>query len=263
MRKDTPDGGQYLRFQTGSQSLSKGLVTLLRSECIKLSTPVLKISQEKGQVDVETRNEVFRAKRVIITIPTTLYESIVFEPELPEGKRELCRGSVQGYTNKVIIRYESPWWRRAGYCGLIQSFVGPVTVTRDSSVDEDGQFSLTCFLVGEHGRRVRSWRKEERVGMVREHVERVFRGVGVEIGVEIGVEEYQWVKDQWSGGCPVPAMGVGVMTKWERNLREKFARLHFGGTETSFEWKGYMDGAVRSGKRVAEEVVKELRTAKL
>lgn len=37
---------------------------------------------------------------------------------------------------------------------MLQSFVqaGPVSVTRDSSVDTKGQFSLTCFCAGEAGK---------------------------------------------------------------------------------------------------------------
>jgi len=39
--------------------------------------------------------------------------------------------------------------------------------------------------------------------------------------------------------------------------------VHFVGTETAYEWKGYMDGAVRSGERGATEVVDALTRGKL
>jgi monoamine oxidase len=35
-------------------------------------------------------------------------------------------------------------------------------------------------------------------------------------------------------------------------------RIHWAGTETSNYWNGYMDGAVRSGERAADEVLAEL-----
>ena len=41
-------------------------------------------------------------------------------------------------------------------------------------------------------------------------------------------------------------------------LRAPFEAIHFVGTETSFEWKGYMEGAVRSGERGAREVIMAL-----
>jgi monoamine oxidase len=42
-------------------------------------------------------------------------------------------------------------------------------------------------------------------------------------------------------------------------LREPWEDLHFAGTETAGEWKGYMEGAVRSGERAAAEVIKDLQ----
>jgi monoamine oxidase len=36
-------------------------------------------------------------------------------------------------------------------------------------------------------------------------------------------------------------------------------RIHWAGTETATVWTGYMDGAVRSGQRVAKEVARLLR----
>jgi monoamine oxidase len=38
-------------------------------------------------------------------------------------------------------------------------------------------------------------------------------------------------------------------------LREPVGNLHFAGTETAGDWKGYMEGAVRSGERAAKEVI--------
>jgi monoamine oxidase len=32
-------------------------------------------------------------------------------------------------------------------------------------------------------------------------------------------------------------------------------RIHWAGAETSPVWNGYMDGAIRSGRRAAEEIV--------
>ncbi len=38
------------------------------------------------------------------------------------------------------------------------------------------------------------------------------------------------------------------------SLRAPIDRIHWAGTETSNYWAGYMDGAFRSGERVAKEV---------
>ena len=42
-------------------------------------------------------------------------------------------------------------------------------------------------------------------------------------------------------------------------LRQTTGRIHWAGTETATYWFGYMDGAVRSGERAAEEVTDALK----
>ena len=74
----------------------------------------------------------------------------------------------------------------------------------------------------------------------------------------IGVFEQQWAGEQWSQGCPCPVMGPDLLGRVGHALRSPFENIYFVGTETAYEWKGYMDGAVSSGKRGAEEVISAL-----
>jgi monoamine oxidase len=41
-------------------------------------------------------------------------------------------------------------------------------------------------------------------------------------------------------------------------LTTPFRRIHWAGAETASYWRGYMDGAVRSGERAAKEVLDRL-----
>jgi monoamine oxidase len=50
-------------------------------------------------------------------------------------------------------------------------------------------------------------------------------------------------------------MPTGVLFDYGRALRTPVGRIHWAGTETSTIWAGYMDGAVRSGKRAAKEAL--------
>lgn len=271
MRKDTEDGGQYLRFVKGTQSLSQGLASRLPNNILNLNTAVTEIAQSSptntttNRITVRTSSNLsntYTTKHLILTLPTPLYTSIGFTPQLPAAKISLSHSTIQGYTNKVLLLYSSPWWRTASptLCGLLQSFKGPITVTRDSSVDQVGQYSLTCFLVGSFGRNLSREPQKDRFNTVVEHVNRVFGPFcGEQVEQPIAITEYEWVNDEWSRGCPVPCMPPGVMTSCGQELREPFGTVHFAGTETAWEWKGYMDGAVRSGKRAAAEVIEALK----
>ena len=59
-------------------------------------------------------------------------------------------------------------------------------------------------------------------------------------------------------GVPVAIAGPGTLTEYGRAIREPVGKIHWAGTETSTFWNGYMDGAVRSGKRAAQGVLDSL-----
>ena len=40
-----------------------------------------------------------------------------------------------------------------------------------------------------------------------------------------------------------------------------FVRVHWAGTETATEWRGFMNGAVQAGQRAANEVLNGLACA--
>ncbi|KAL1867531.1 hypothetical protein VTK73DRAFT_4134 [Phialemonium thermophilum] len=263
MRSDRKDGGQYLRFARGTQSLSIGLAALLQPDSILFSSPVRSATQTERGVHVVSARGDFLCRRLVVSVPTPLYKEIRFEPPLPAAKGQLAAQNRLGYINKVILRYASPWWRQHGLCGMLQSFTGPVSVSRDSSVDEVGQYSLTCFLAGKTGREQSQLSQAERVRNVAEHIRQTL-GQGIsDVPEPIGFEEHEWSRDQWAQGCPCPTAPPGVMSQYEQALRAPHGRVHFVGTETAYEWKGYLEGAVRSGARGAQEVIQALGAAKL
>ncbi|KAM3425035.1 Amine oxidase [Cercospora zeina] len=263
MRSDQKDGGQYLRVYSGTQSFSKSLATGLPEGALILMSPVRRIEQIDGAgVRVTSARGVFDASRVIVSVPTPLYQEITFSPPLPTAKLELSRSSRLGDYCKSIVFYQSPWWRKHGLTGMSQSAKGPCVVTRDTSVDVDKHYSLTCFLVGQPAREWMVLTDEGREKAVLEHIRKLF-GKFAHVEEPIHVEEQIWRNEQWSQGCPCPVLGPGGLTKFEKVLREPVGKVHFVGTETAFEWKGYMEGAVRSGERGAEEVLRCLDQARL
>ncbi|KAK5043604.1 hypothetical protein LTR84_011364 [Exophiala bonariae] len=255
MRSDKRDGGQHFRLTQGTQSISKGLAHLLASGSVILNSPARSIEQLPEGVLVSAGRGDILCQRVIVSVPTPLYKEITFSPLLPEAKQALSQSNKLGYQLKVMIVYAEPWWRAGGLCGLMQSFEGPVAVTRDSSV-EGKQYSLTCFVPGDSGRKLASGTQKERFDAVLAQIARVFGPfVGGKVPQPLAMAEHEWAKDQWAQGCPCPVSPPGVMTQFGHALRTPHGKVHFVGTETAFEWKGYMDGAIRSGERGAKEVI--------
>jgi len=196
----------------------------------------------------------------MLSVPTPSYKDITFSPPLSPNKQIYVSNTTLGYYSKMILLWDKPWWKGGGYCGKSQSFIGPASVTRDTSDELLGQFSLTCFINGEPGREWSKLSPKDRKEAVLFQPVEIFGAESEKVIREpTEVFEQEWANEVWSRGCPCPFTKPGTMGKVGKALRERFGRVHFVGTETSWEWKGYMEGAVRSGERSAEEVVQELR----
>jgi len=249
---------------TGTMSFSTCLTAELKSGSVLLSTPVIDIFQSGVSCTVRTATgQRFSCKKVVVSIPTPLYPTISFEPPLPVDKTALAENTVLGYYAKNILIYDSPWWREAGLSGSFDSLIGPVSFSRDTCIPDNDQYSITCFIVGETGRQWSKVSAAARRRQVLDQIRTIFQGAVPKLPEPVKVIEYEWVKQPWSRGAPSPVMPPGVLTSDAgKALRSSFRNVHFVGTETSVVWKGYMEGAVRSGIRGADEVIASLSKKK-
>lgn len=197
----------------------------------------------------------------MISIPTCLYPRITFNPPLPAAKATLAASTHMGYTSKALCIYSSPWWREAGLSGVATSDIGPISFTRDTCVLDDQNYSIVCFIVGDSGR---AWSKLDDEGKKRQVFEqmRTMFAPGLK-GREVPEPErvilQDWAKEEWIWGAPSAVLPLGALANAAAvEVCRPVGDVHFVGTETSDVWKGYMEGAVRSGRRGAKEVIGEL-----
>jgi monoamine oxidase len=261
MRSDRKGGGQHLRVRQGTQLFANGLADTLPRGTILLNTPVRTVTQQRSNqqqgVHVQTTNEmVFSARKVITTVPSPVLKDISFSPPLPPAKLAWIQSSGYGFYTKAMMEFRSPFWIEKGCCGLVQSFVGPASVVRDTSSPADSKYVLTCFMAGDPGRAWAAKSASEREESLIEQLQQLFDVSGLKKDF-VKMYAYDWVDDQWSGwGCPCASLTPGVIGSFGADtLRQPWHDVHFAGTETAGEWKGYMEGACRSGERAAAEVI--------
>jgi monoamine oxidase len=84
---------------------------------------------------------------------------------------------------------------------------------------------------------------------------------GDKAGSAVGYREQDWTVERYSGGGMISHAPTGVLTEFGYNLREPCGRIHWAGTESSAVMCGWVDGAIRSGERAAEEVLAREATA--
>ncbi|HEV7846712.1 MAG TPA: FAD-dependent oxidoreductase [Thermoleophilaceae bacterium] len=251
---NTRDGAQMFRFHGGSQLIAQRLARRLGPR-VKLGTPVGRIVAVRGGLRVESRHHVVTAKRVIVAVPPVLARRIHYSPVLPESRRALTRTMPQGTLLKVTAVYDRPFWRDAGLNGTAVSLNGPVNATFDDSPPDGSPGVLFGFVGGDEARAHRSKSRAGRRAAVLNNFADYFGAAALHPARYF---ETDWPAAKWSRGGPVGIAGPGVLLGHGPALREPVGRIHWAGTETSNFWNGYMDGAVRSGKRAAREVLDEL-----
>ena len=230
---------------------------------IMINSPTTRIEQHGSSSIVYTSNGLtVQCSKVILAIPTNVYDNIHFTPPLPPAKRAIVGGTKPGIYGKCILTYRTPWWKRKdiNLVGSFYSVNGPINFSWEYSDNETSNYSLALFVNGDSAA---IWHKLSNLGREDAIVNHLAELVGPKHAdlardvVEINIKE--WTKEPWLGGGPTSSMGPGDLSKYGDALREPFGCLHFGGGETAREWKGYLEGALRAGSRAADEVIESLK----
>ncbi len=248
---DTEGGAQQDRFVGGSQLISQRLAEQL-GDGVVLSAPVRGITQDGGGLRVEADGVSARAQRVIVAIPPPLAARISFAPSLGGRRDQLTQRMAHGALTKCAAVYPEPFWRAEGLTGQAVSDSGPVSTTFDNSPPDGSPGVLLGFIPGAEAIRHARLSEAERRRSVLECFTRLFGNKAAQPGIYL---ETAWAEEEWSRGGPVCSFAPGALASYGEALRQPTGRVHWAGAETATVWCGYMEGAVRSGERAAEEVL--------
>lgn len=246
----TTGGAQDSRFHGGSQEVSLRLAAEL-GEAVRLASPVLSIREEGEGVAVAGPWGELRAGRAVVAVPPVVIPRISFAPALSGRRAHLHAKMPPGYVIKCMARYERPFWREDGLSGQAGSPERPTAITFDNSPADASCGVLLGFLEGGHGRRAAELTAAARRELVLGDLAAFFGPAARE---PLEYVEQDWAGEEWIRGGYGAHLGPGVWTAYGSELRKPHGRVHWAGSETSPVWNGYMDGAVRSGERVAAEI---------
>jgi monoamine oxidase len=251
----TEGGAQQDRFHGGSQRIALLMAEQLGADRVRLDCPVRRIEHGGDRVTVHAGSGdsslSVLARRAIVAIPPTLAGRIEYDPILPALRDQLTQRMPQGSVIKTMAIYDDPFWRSEGLSGQGTSDLGPARVVFDNSPPDGSPGVLLGFLEGRFARHWATRPAAERQQAVLAGHARLF---GPRAAEPRSFVERVWADEEWTRGCYGCLMTTGGWTEYGRALREPIGRLHWAGAETATVWSGYMDGAVSSGERAAEEV---------
>jgi monoamine oxidase len=245
-------GAQDQLIKGGSQTIVDSIHARL-GDSIRIGEPVVGIDQSNDEtVTVTTSKTSYKTRRVIVAVPPPQVLRIKFDPPLPHQRRSLLEHMTMGSYWKYIALYKTPFWRERGFSGEAISPDGLLSVLFDASPQE-GYGVLMGFVVGEKARTLSIHSTEERKQRI---LNALVAFHGEEAKNPFHLVEHSMMDEEYIGGCPVASPAPGMWTTLGPWLLKPFDRIHWAGTETSSVWNGYMEGAVASGQRAAQEILK-------
>jgi monoamine oxidase len=249
---DTEKGAQRDRFVEGAQALATRLAEPFK-DCIRLKTPARSIVQKSDSVVIETGQGAYGAKHAIVAIPPTLAGRILYDPPMPAVRDQLTQQLPHGAVIKCMAFYSTPFWREQGLSGFATGDNGAVKLIFDNSPQDGSTGVLLAFLEGERARELGCIPADERRQAVVNSLKLYF---GERAAQPENYMDQDWVAEEWTRGCYGAHFPTGTWTQFGAALRKPVGRIHWAGTETATRWMGYMDGAIESGVRAAQEVLK-------
>lgn len=253
-------GAQQWRIDGGAHRLCQALAGQL-GDRIRLRHEVLEINQDADEVVVrggshqDRAQSVHRADRVIVALPPLLAQGIRFRPDLQAPRATAATGL--GCAIKVHLSYPAPVWREYGLSGWSVSSKGPLLSTVDDTPPDGSAGVLTGFVTGAAASAFSALSYPEQRESALAHARRLFPQLPPP--VECTVTD--WLAEEYSRGCYAALFGRGDWLELGPTLTTPHGRVHWAGTETNLDFFGLMEGAIRSGRRAAAELIREAEQA--
>ncbi|MFI6521649.1 flavin monoamine oxidase family protein [Spirillospora sp. NPDC050679] len=247
---NTKGGAQETRFTGGSEQVPIRLAARL-GDRVRYNAPVRSVVAGDGGVTVNADGITVTAERVVVAMSPAIAGKIEFTPGLPASRAQLMQRYPMGSIAKFVAVYETPFWRADGLTGQAVADSGAIDATFDNSPADGSRGILMGFINQTNIRRLDSAPPEQLRAAGLDSFAKLF---GDKARSPVRTAYQRWDNEVWSGGGPVGIAPPGVLSDFGTALRAPCGPVHWAGTETSDFWTGYMDGAVRSGERVAREV---------
>ncbi|MDG4860743.1 FAD-dependent oxidoreductase [Streptomyces sp. T-3] len=252
---ETANGAQATRFVGGSQQVPIKLAATLGDKVL-LDAPVRSIAKAGERLTVSADGGVsVSARRVVVAVPPSLAARIEYDPLLPAARDQLSQRLPMGSVGKAVAVYDTPFWRAEGLNGQALSDTGAIRSTFDNSPQDGSYGALMGFIESDEMRKLNGASEAEVKAVVLANYAAFF---GDKAKSPTAFLLQRWDNEGYTRGGPVAYAPPGVLTQYGPELRRPVGGIHWAGTETSTYWNGYMDGAVRSGERVAKEVLAAL-----
>lgn len=241
---------ETFQLREGTHEIAVRLAARLPGR-VRLGAPVSAITQDATGVTVASEAGPVRCRRVAVCVPPPLAAKIAYAPVLPEPTARLLAGRRMAASIKFHAVYPEPFWRGLGLSGQSISATEAVGLTYDNTAP-GGPGVLVGLAVADAARRLTGLGPAARDAEIRASLGRL---LGPAAARPSALVVQDWQGEEWTEGCYSASYPPGGLTADGPAAGVPCGRIHWAGTETSPAWYGYMEGALRSGRRAADEML--------
>jgi putrescine oxidase len=240
------------RVVGGLQQVPLRLAEQLGADSVRLGTPVRTIEWDESGVTVIGAGVQVRARHVVVAVPPNLYDRIQYVPALPRLRQQLQQHQSLGLVIKVHATYGSPFWRAAGLSGTAFSPYQLVHEAYDNTNHGESRGTLVGFVAAEQADALLGLSAEERRSRILESLAAYF---GPEARRPVTYYESDWAAEEWTQGAYAASFDLGGLTRYGELQLQPVGPIRFGSSDLAGLGYQHVDGGIRVGRRLADDVI--------
>jgi putrescine oxidase len=226
-------------------------------EDVMLGQPVTEIRRGDSGVTVVTDEGLtVRARFVILAHAPILYPWIEFDPPLPRLKQQMHQHISMGFVIKVHAVYDRPFWREQGLSGTAFSPYELSHEAYDNTNHGDERGTLVGFVSDRDADDLFRVSADERKARILESLSHYY---GDEAKNPLVYFESDWGAEEWTRGAYAASFDLGGLARYGADLRTPVGPIHFACSDMAGAGYQHVDGAIRMGRLVAENIIEEAR----
>jgi len=236
----------------GNDLLPKAFARHLK-EKIRYNAPVVRIEHDPQGVRVAFReggeHHRLTADHLVCAIPFSVLRRVETAPKFSPDKQKAIEQLPYTSVVRVYLQTRRRFWREQGLPGAANTDL-PVMWLWEPTFNQSGTRGiLESYMAGPSARKVTAMKGSERIDFTIEQMEKVYPGLreNFEKGTSKSWDEDEWARGDYCWFKP------GQMTSLLPHIARPEGRVHFAGEHAS-AWPGWMQGALESGRRAAQEV---------
>ena len=192
------------------------------------------------------------ADHIVSALPFNILRTITLDLALPALKRTAINELGYGQNTKCMTGYASRPWRAQASNGESFSDLAYQNTWDTAQMQAGAHGILTEYTGGSRAVTAGTGTTAAHASDFVSQINRVYPGAAAAYtgeAVRLAWNKMPFNKASYS------AYLVGQFTKFAGTEGDRVGNFHFAGEHTDFDYQGYMEGAARSGARVAKEIL--------